>query len=99
MKPLPQTTTNINRAKPTKMQARGGSAQNQQNQNPNVGATTASSSSALPTTSNEVKANLESVLEISVDKRNVKSNNRGGKRKRVNTSGVNQDAAAGSSVQ
>lgn len=65
------------------MQARGINAQNQQNQNPNVNAF-ASTSATGPT---EVKANLESVLEISMDKRNVK-NNRGGKRKRMMGTGV-----------
>lgn len=70
------------------MQARGSSSQNQQNQNPNVGAT---SSVAVTSNSNEVKANLDSVLEISVDKRNVKSTIRGGgKRKRVNPPGGSQ---------
>lgn len=73
------------------MQARGSSSQNQQNLNPNVGAT---SSVAVSSNSNEVKANLDSVLEISVDKRNVKSNVRGGgKRKRVNPSGGAQPDA------
>lgn len=61
------------------MQSRG---QNQQNQNPNVGATASTSTASV-----EVKANLDSVLEISVDKRNVKSSNRGGKRKRINLGG------------
>lgn len=83
--------TNINRTKPAKMQARGGSAQNQQNQNPNVGG---ASSSTATTSSNEVKANLDSVLEISMDKRNVKNNNRGGKRKRINQPGANQEIPA-----
>lgn len=70
LKPLPHTpASNANRTKPAKMQSRN-TSQNQQNQNPNVG--TASS--------NDVKANLDSVLEISTDKRNVKT--RGGKRKR-----------------
>lgn len=82
------------------MQARGSSSQNQQNQNPNVGAT----SSAVASNSNEVKANLDSVLEISVDKRNVKSTVRGGgKRKRTNPPNGTQPEAttngAGSSVQ
>lgn len=98
LKPLPHTNTNMNRTKPTKMQARGGGAQNQQNQNPNVGAT----SSAPTVNSNEVKANLDSVLEISVDKRNVKSNNRGGKRKRNNLNAGSEPgdgAASTSSVQ
>jgi hypothetical protein len=64
------------------MQARGSSAQNQQNQNPNVNATAASTSSSAPA---EAKtANLDSVLEMSIDKRNSKSGNRGGKRKRTN---------------
>lgn len=83
--------TNINRTKPTKMQARGGGAHNQQNQNPNVGAI--ASSSTETTSSNDVKANLDSVLEISMDKRNVKSN-RGGKRKRINLPGANQESQA-----
>jgi GTPase len=43
----------------------------QQNQNPNV------------QTSTDPKTNLDTVLEISTDKRNTKSNNRGGKRKRA----------------
>lgn len=73
------------------MQARGSNAQNQQNQNPNVGATAASTSSAV--NSNEVKANLDSMLEISVDKRNVKSGSRGGKRKRINTAGANPESS------
>lgn len=81
------------------MQARGGGAQNQQNQNPNVNAT-ASTSTAAPT---EVKAaNLDSVLEISMDKRNVKNNNRGGKRKRINLVGTPQEqtpAATTSAIQ
>lgn len=77
----------MNRTKPTKLQARGGGVQNQQNQNPNVGAT--ASSTSAPAATNEVKANLDSVLEISMDKRNAKSNNRGGKRKRANMSGTN----------
>lgn len=90
LKPLPHTSTNFSRTKPTKMQARGGSAQNQQNQNPNVNAT---NNALAPTTSTavttEVKAaNLESVLEISMDKRNVKNSNRGGKRKRINMLGA-----------
>jgi len=92
LKPLPHTNTHINRTKPTKMQQRGSSSQNQQNQNPNVNATASSSSAAV--SSNDVKANLDSVLEISMDKRNVKSSNRGGKRKRINMIGVNQDASA-----
>lgn len=83
------------------MQARGSSSQNQQNQNPNVGAT--SSSVAVSSNSNEVKANLDSVLEISVDKRNVKSTVRGGgKRKRTNPPNGTPEAAtngATSSVQ
>jgi hypothetical protein len=68
------------------MQARGGSVQNQQNQNPNVNATASTSTTA--SVGPEVKANLDSVLEISMDKRNVKNNNRGGKRKRINMGGV-----------
>lgn len=94
LKPLPHTNTNINRTKPTKMQARGGgqNQQNQQNQNPNVGATTSATTTAA--NSNEVKANLDTVLEISIDKRNAKSSNRGGgKRKRINATGANQDSA------
>jgi hypothetical protein len=71
------------------MQARGGSVQNQQNQNPNVGALAATSSTTAVTT--EVKANMDSVLEISMDKRNAKNNNRGGKRKRINMGGVSQE--------
>ena len=73
------------------MQARGSAQQNQQNQNPNVRPTASTS-----TATTEVKANLESVLEISVDKRNVKTNNRGGKRKRNNLQGgaVNDEATA-----
>ena len=63
------------------MQARGSSTQNQQNQNPNVGVATTSG------TANDVKANLDTVLEISLDKRNVKPGNRGGKRKRINPIG------------
>lgn len=90
--PLPHTNTNINRTKPTKMQSRG---QNQQNQNPNVGAV-----GSQPTTSgaNDVKANLDTVLEISMDKRNVKSSNRGGKRKRVNAA-IGSAQEAGESAQ
>lgn len=75
--------------------------QNQQNQNPNVGATGPSSSLAAGN-SNDMKANLDSVLEISMDKRNVKSSNRGGKRKRINLLGVSQEVAvapSASSVQ
>ena len=82
------------------MQARGGSsAQNQQNQNPNVNATAqTSSNSMVPPTMSEAKtANLDSVLEISMDKRNVKSNNRGGKRKRINAVGVGQETVGNSS--
>lgn len=71
--------------------------QNQQNQNPNVGATGGSSASATGN-SNDVKANLDSVLEISMDKRNAKSNNRGGKRKRINLLGGSQDVAVGPST-
>jgi GTPase len=79
LKPLPHTSaTNFNRTKPTKMQARAsaGQSQNQQNQNPNVNGTTSSG-----TSQNDVKANLDTLLEISTDKRNVKT--RGGKRKRA----------------
>lgn len=95
IKPLPHTGTNMNRAKPTKMQARGSGGGQNQNQSPNVGATAAASTSG---NSNEVKAMLDSVLEISLDKRNTKSGNRGGKRKRANP--INpQEATNGSSVQ
>lgn len=66
------------------------SVQNQQNQNPNVGAT----SSSAAASSNEVKANLDSVLEISMDKRNAKNNNRGGKRKRINLIDDTHDSSA-----
>ncbi|CAO1421446.1 unnamed protein product [Diamesa tonsa] len=67
LKPLPSCSLLVNRMKPTKMQSRG-----QQNQNPNI---------AASTSNQDPKANLDSVLEMSVDKRNVR-NNRGGKRKR-----------------
>lgn len=78
------------------MQARGSAAQNQQNQNPNVGTT---SSTSTATSANEVKANLDSVLEISIDKRNVRGNNRGGKRKRANTGAANtQESASAAST-
>lgn len=93
IKPLPQANTYINRTKPTKMQQRGSSMQNQQNQSPNVGATS-SSAIAAGVSSNEVKANLDSVLEISVDKRNVRNSSRGGKRKRINLIDGNQDSSA-----
>lgn len=68
LKPLPSCSLLVNRMKPTKMQSRG-----QQNQNPNIAASS--------TSNQDPKANLDSVLEMSVDKRNVR-NNRGGKRKR-----------------
>lgn len=83
------------------MQQRGGGAQsqqNQQNQNPNVNATESTSSAPVPANTNEVKANLESVLEMSMDKRNVKSSNRGGKRKRINTVGVSQEPTSNPST-
>lgn len=84
------------------MQQRGGGAQsqqNQQNQNPNVNATEPPTSSApVPANTNEVKANLEAVLEMSMDKRNVKSSNRGGKRKRINTVGVSQEPTSNPST-
>lgn len=103
LKPLPHTNTSYNRTKPTKMQQRGSgggaqSQQNQQNQNPNVGATESTSSAPATASTNDVKANLESVLEMSMDKRNVKSSNRGGKRKRINTVGVSQDLPANPST-
>jgi hypothetical protein len=60
--------------KPTKMQR--GSSQNQQNVNPNVGVTSSE-------VNGDVKANLDSVLEIGTDKRNSKNSNRGGKRKKI----------------
>jgi hypothetical protein len=96
IQPLPQANTNYSRAKPTKMQARGSGQQNQQNENPNVRPTASTSTAAT----NEVKANLDSVLEISIDKRNVKSNNRGGKRKRNNLLGsTNEETANGDTEQ
>lgn len=74
LKPLPHTSaTSMNRTKPSKMQSRNPQQQNQQNQNPNVNGSTSAAS-------NDVKANLDAVLEISTDKRNIKP--RGGKRKR-----------------
>lgn len=75
LKALLNGSMSVNRMKPTKMQARG-----QQNQNPNI-------PSPSVNTVQEQKVNLDnSVLEISIDKRNVKSN-RGGKRKRANGPG------------
>lgn len=92
LKPLPHTpSSNTNRTKPAKMQSRNNSQQNQsqsynqQNQNPNVGSTT-----------NDVKANLDSVLEMSTDKRNVKT--RGGKRKRFNAPTQSSDMTESSST-
>jgi len=90
LKPLPHTpSSNTNRTKPAKMQSRNNSQQNQsynqQNQNPNVG-----------TTTNDVKANLDSVLEMSTDKRNVKT--RGGKRKRFNAPTQSSDMTESSST-
>lgn len=82
------------------MQQRGSGAQSQQNQqnlNPNVGAESTSSAPA-PVSTNDVKANMDSVLEMSMDKRNVKSSNRGGKRKRINTVGVSQDLTPNAST-
>jgi hypothetical protein len=71
------------------MQSRNNTQQsqsyNQQNQNPNVG-----------TTTNDVKANLDSVLEMSTDKRNVKT--RGGKRKRFNAPTQSSDMTESSST-
>lgn len=89
LKPLPHTpSSNANRTKPAKMQSRNTqqsqSFNNQQNQNPNVG------------TNNDVKANLESVLEMSTDKRNVKT--RGGKRKRFNAPTQSSDVTESSST-
>ncbi|CAG9807222.1 unnamed protein product [Chironomus riparius] len=87
LKPLPHTpSSNANRTKPAKMQSRNTQSQsynNQQNQNPNVG-------------TNDVKANLESVLEMSTDKRNVKT--RGGKRKRFNAPTQSSDVTESSST-
>ncbi|KAL7024122.1 hypothetical protein ACKWTF_012909 [Chironomus riparius] len=87
LKPLPHTpSSNANRTKPAKMQSRNTQSQsynNQQNQNPNVG-------------TNDVKANLESVLEMSTDKRNVKT--RGGKRKRFNAPTQLSDVTESSST-
>ncbi len=67
LKTLPSSTV-ASRIKPTKIQTRG-----QQNQNPNI----QHSNAADP------KINMDTVLEISTDKRNSKSGNRGGKRKRA----------------
>lgn len=79
LKPLPHQITAINRMKPTKQTRGGGQQQNQQNQNPNVG-----TSGATATVNGETKANMESVLEISMDKRdNFKSNRGGGKRRYI----------------
>lgn len=88
LKPLPHTpASNANRTKPTKMQSRNTQGQqNQQNQNPNVGSVS----------SNDVKANLDTVLEMSTDKRNVKT--RGGKRKRFNVSTQPSEMAESSSA-
>lgn len=89
LKPLPHTpASNANRLKPTKMQSRNAQSQNQQNQNPNVGSSTSS---------NDVKANLDSVLEISTDKRNVIK--RGGKRKRFNASNQSEMTEESSTTQ
>lgn len=76
LKPLPHVSaTNFNRTKPSKIQQ---ARQNQQNQNPNVNGSSGEGSSS----SSGTKANLESVLEISTDKRNS-AKQRGGKRKRL----------------
>ncbi|XP_070498163.1 GTP-binding protein 1 [Chironomus tepperi] len=86
LKPLHHTpSSNANRTKPAKMQSRNtqSQSQNQQNQNPNVG-------------TNDVKANLDSVLEMSTDKRNVKT--RGGKRKRFNAPTQSTDVTESSST-
>lgn len=74
-------SSNFSRLKPAKMQRSGSQAQhNQQNVNPNVGG---ASSTYEASANNEVKANLDSVLEIGTDKRNSKNSNRGGKRKKI----------------
>lgn len=73
--------------KPTKMQRGSSSSQNQQNMNPNVGG-------ASTEVNGEVKANLDSVLEIGTDKRNSKNSNRGGKRKKIG--GTSMDAQTSS---
>lgn len=77
-----------------KMQ-RVASQQNQQNVNPNVGGAT---SSEVVQSNVDVKANLDSVLEIGTDKRNSK-NNRGGKRKKVTPLEPQSSAATSSNVQ
>jgi hypothetical protein len=74
--PLYAASSNFSRMKPTKMQR--GSSHNQQNMNPNVGV-----ASTDGQVNNDVKANLDSVLEIGTDKRNSKNSNRGGKRKKI----------------
>ncbi|KAG5671500.1 hypothetical protein PVAND_001694 [Polypedilum vanderplanki] len=92
LKPLPHTSaTNVNRSKPAKMQ-RNTQQQNQQNQNPNVNGTTSNAAANVSANANnDVKANLDAVLEISTDKRNIKP--RGGKRKRYGPSGQSENTA------
>lgn len=88
LKPLPSAPSIQNRPKPTKMQGRG-----QQNRNPNI--PSVSTSAATTQMANDPKANLDTLLEIGTDKRNNRSsNNRGGKRKR----NINADSAESSSV-
>lgn len=81
--------------KPTKMQRVASQQQNQQNVNPNVGG-----ASSEATSSNvEVKANLDTMLEIGTDKRNSTKSNRGGKRKKVTPLEAQTSAATSANVQ